>query len=77
MEFCVTGDQHVELTTMCLDESERRLLTGLCDGTIKMWNYAVGECLMTFPNPDQLEVGVVCQRCPGGGCLVRSKAHLS
>nr|XP_060471458.1 EF-hand calcium-binding domain-containing protein 8 isoform X3 [Panthera onca] len=60
MEFCVTGDQHVELTTMCLDESERRLLTGLCDGTIKMWNYAVGECLMTFPNPDQLEVsGIV------------------
>ncbi|XP_053056051.1 EF-hand calcium-binding domain-containing protein 8 isoform X5 [Acinonyx jubatus] len=60
MEFCVTGDQHVELTTMCLDESERRLLTGLCDGTIKMWNYAVGECLLTFPNPDQLEVsGIV------------------
>ena len=43
MEFSVTGDQQVELTTMCLDESERCLLTGLRDGTIKMWNYTVGE----------------------------------
>ncbi|XP_041589356.1 EF-hand calcium-binding domain-containing protein 8 isoform X3 [Vulpes lagopus] len=60
MEFSVTGDQQVELTTMCLDESERCLLTGLRDGTIKMWNYTVGECLLTFPNPDQLEIsGIV------------------
>ncbi|EPY85035.1 WD repeat-containing protein on Y chromosome [Camelus ferus] len=60
MEFSVTDDQHVELTAMSLDESEGCLLMGLRDGTIKMWNYSVGECLLTFPNPDQMEIsGIV------------------
>ncbi|XDB56655.1 hypothetical protein AB1E18_010118 [Capra hircus] len=60
MEFSVTGDQQVELTAMSLDESEGCLLTGLRDGTVKMWNYSVGECLLTFPNADQLEIsGIV------------------
>ncbi|XP_048078063.1 EF-hand calcium-binding domain-containing protein 8 [Ursus arctos] len=59
-EFSVSGDQPVELTTMCLDESERRLLTGLRDGTLKMWSYTTGECLLVFPNPDRLEIsGIV------------------
>lgn len=74
MEFSVTGDRHVELTAMSLDESERCLLTGLRDGTIKMWNYSTGECLLTFPNPDKLEVSLVHQLGPGG--LLRSKAQL-
>nr|XP_020006914.1 EF-hand calcium-binding domain-containing protein 8 isoform X2 [Castor canadensis] len=56
MEFSVSGAQQVELTAMTLDESERCLLTGLHDGTMKMWNYNTGECLITFPNPDQMEV---------------------
>ncbi|XP_037838810.2 EF-hand calcium-binding domain-containing protein 8 isoform X2 [Chlorocebus sabaeus] len=56
MEFSVSGGQHVELTAMALDESERCLLTGLRDGTMKMWNYNIGKCLLTFPNPDQLEI---------------------
>ncbi|XP_073094149.1 LOW QUALITY PROTEIN: uncharacterized protein [Manis javanica] len=56
MEFSVTRDQHVELTAMSLDESERDLLTCLRDGTVKMWNYSTGECLLTFPIPDQLEI---------------------
>ncbi|KAL4680618.1 hypothetical protein H8959_022559 [Pygathrix nigripes] len=56
MEFSVSGGQHVELTAMALDESERCLLTGLRDGTVKMWNYNIGKCLLTFPNPDQLEI---------------------
>ncbi|KAM7125611.1 EF-hand calcium-binding domain-containing protein 8 [Molossus nigricans] len=60
MEFSVTCDQQVELTAMSLDESERRLLTGLRDGTLKMWNYSTGESLLTFPNPDKLEIsGIV------------------
>lgn len=59
VEFSVTRDQHVELTAMSLDESERDLLTRLRDGTVKMWNYSTGECLLTFPNPDQLEVCVI------------------
>lgn len=58
MEFSVMGDQQVELTAMSLDESEGCLLTGLRDGTVKMWNYSVGECLLTFPNADQLEVSL-------------------
>ncbi|XP_019501237.1 PREDICTED: WD repeat-containing protein on Y chromosome-like [Hipposideros armiger] len=59
MEFSVTGDQQVELTAMSLDEPERCLLTGLRDGTIKMWNYSTGKCLLTFPNPDKLEISGV------------------
>ncbi|XP_044118277.1 EF-hand calcium-binding domain-containing protein 8 [Neovison vison] len=60
MQFSATGDQQMEMTTMCLDESERCLLTGLRDGTIKMWNYTIGECLLVFPNPDHLEIsGIV------------------
>lgn len=58
MEFSVHGAQQVELTAMALDESERCLLTGLRDGTMRMWNYSTGECLLTFPNPDQLEVSL-------------------
>lgn len=74
-EFSVSGDQQVELTTMCLDESERRLLTGLRDGTLKMWSYTTGECLLVFPNPDRLEVGPLCQL--GPGCRLSRKARRS
>ncbi|XP_054179410.1 EF-hand calcium-binding domain-containing protein 8 isoform X3 [Homo sapiens] len=56
MEFAVSGGQHVEMTAMALDESERCLLTGLRDGTMKMWNYNIGKCLLTFPSPEQLEI---------------------
>lgn len=70
MEFSVTRDQQVELTAMSLDESERCLLTGLRDGTIKMWNYSTGESLLSFPNPDKLEVSLV--HWVGSGGLVRS-----
>ena len=66
MEFSVTGDQQVELTAMSLDESEGCLLTGLRDGTVKMWNYSVGQCLLTFPNADQLEVSLAHRLGPGG-----------
>lgn len=59
MEFSVSRDQQVELTAMSLDERERYLLTGLRDGTIKMWNYSTGESLLTFPNPDKVEVSLV------------------
>ncbi|XP_012866131.1 PREDICTED: EF-hand calcium-binding domain-containing protein 8 [Dipodomys ordii] len=56
MEFSVTSTQPMELTAMALDESGRCLLTGLRDGTMMMWNHSTGECLLTFPNPDQMEV---------------------
>lgn len=70
MEFSVTHDQQVELTAMSLDEPERCLLTGLRDGTIKMWNYSTGEALLTFPNPDEMEVSLV--RRMGSEGLLRS-----
>ncbi|XP_057637093.1 EF-hand calcium-binding domain-containing protein 8 [Chionomys nivalis] len=60
MEFSVSADQHSELTAMALDESERCLLTGLRDGIMQMWNYNTGECLLTFPNDDKVEIsGIV------------------
>nr|XP_038962611.1 EF-hand calcium-binding domain-containing protein 8 isoform X3 [Rattus norvegicus] len=60
MELPVSGIQESELTAMSLDESERCLLTGLRDGTVQMWNYNTGECLLTFPNPDKVEIsGIV------------------
>lgn len=76
MEFSVTHDQQVELTAMSLDESERCLLTGLRDGTLKMWNYSTGESLLTFPNPDKLEVSLIHQMGLGGRGSLRSKAQL-
>lgn len=59
MEFCVSGLQQSELTAMSLDELERCLLTGLSDGTLQMWNYNTGECLLIFPNRDHVEVSGV------------------
>ncbi|XP_055977525.1 EF-hand calcium-binding domain-containing protein 8 [Sorex fumeus] len=54
--FSVSGDEHEELTAMALDEPERCLLTGLRDGSVKLWNYNNGECLVTLPNPDHMEI---------------------
>lgn len=60
MELPVSGIQESELTAMALDQSERCLLTGLRDGTMQMWNYNTGECLITFPTPDKVEVRTAC-----------------
>ncbi|XP_049635459.1 EF-hand calcium-binding domain-containing protein 8 [Suncus etruscus] len=59
--FSVSGDEKEELTAMALDESERFLLTGLQHGSVKMWNHNNGECLLTFPNPDQTEISGIIQ----------------
>lgn len=59
MEFSVSGTPPSELTAMSLGESERCLLTGLRDGKMQMWNYNTGECLITFPTQEQLEVSGV------------------
>lgn len=66
MEFPVSAAQHSELTAMALDESERCLLTGLRDGIMQMWNYNTGECLLTFPNDDKVEVSGARQVEPAG-----------
>lgn len=59
MEIFVSGTQQSELTAMSLDESERCVLTGLRDGTMQMWNYNTGECLLTFSTGDHVEVSGV------------------
>lgn len=65
MEFSVTGDQQVELTAMSLDESEGCLLTAcVIWHHVQMWNYSVGECLLTFPARTRLEVSLA-HRVPG------------
>uniref|UniRef100_A0A7N4NJR7 WD repeat-containing protein on Y chromosome n=1 Tax=Sarcophilus harrisii TaxID=9305 RepID=A0A7N4NJR7_SARHA len=55
-EFPVSESKDVELTAMALDELERCLLTGMRNGTVKMWNFTLGVCLLNFPNPDQMEI---------------------
>ncbi|KAL3877706.1 hypothetical protein ACJMK2_035372 [Sinanodonta woodiana] len=53
----------VEITSMVFDASERRLLTGARDGTVKIWNFNNGFCLQTFTLPDKSDVtGIVCTR---------------
>ncbi|XP_043836733.1 EF-hand calcium-binding domain-containing protein 8 [Dromiciops gliroides] len=56
VEFAASESKEVELTAMALDELERCLITGTRNGTVKMWNYNIGVCLLHFPNPDQMEI---------------------
>ncbi|XP_072487680.1 EF-hand calcium-binding domain-containing protein 8 [Notamacropus eugenii] len=56
IEFAASESKDVELTAMVLDELERCLITGMRNGTVKMWNYNIGVCLLHFPNPDQMEI---------------------
>ncbi|XP_074067988.1 EF-hand calcium-binding domain-containing protein 8 isoform X2 [Macrotis lagotis] len=56
IQFATSESKDVELTAMILDELERSLITGMRNGTVKMWNYNIGVCLLHFPNPDQMEV---------------------
>ncbi|XP_036605682.1 EF-hand calcium-binding domain-containing protein 8 [Trichosurus vulpecula] len=56
IEFVASESKDGELTAMILDELERCLITGMRNGTVKMWNYNIGVCLLHFPNPDQMEI---------------------
>ncbi|CAK8691169.1 unnamed protein product [Clavelina lepadiformis] len=51
----------VELTCMCFDQTDRRLITGSRNGAVKIWNFNNGACLRTLSPGNGLEVtGVVC-----------------
>ena len=39
-----------EITAMVFDSSGRQLLTGGRDGTIKVWNFNNGACLLELKN---------------------------
>ena len=41
---------------MSFDHSERKLVTGLRNGAISIWNFNNGACLRTLTDGDGLEV---------------------
>ncbi|CAF0802219.1 unnamed protein product [Rotaria sp. Silwood1] len=44
-QFDEYNEHAVEITTMCLDESKRRLITGAHDGSLALWNFNNGHNL--------------------------------
>jgi len=49
----------VEITAMSFDQSERKLVTGLRNGAISIWNFNNGACLRTLTDGDGLEVSIL------------------
>lgn len=49
----------VEITAMSFDAGGRRLITGAKNGTVKMWNYNNGCCIVDFKVPDGKEITAV------------------
>ena len=61
---CSDGDRVVrfsechpasKITAMCFDSSERRLITGANDGSVRMWNFNNGSLLKEFFHKDDPE----------------------
>jgi WD40 repeat protein len=44
-----------KITAMCFDSSERRLITGANDGSVRMWNFNNGALLKEFFHKDEPE----------------------
>jgi len=42
---------------MAFDKTQRRLITGGRDGSVKIWNFHNGDCLRVMETPDNMEVG--------------------
>ncbi|XP_042318324.1 EF-hand calcium-binding domain-containing protein 8 [Sceloporus undulatus] len=59
MEFSTSQEQPVEITTMMFDPPERRLITALKNGTIKLWNFNNGACLFELPFEDKSEISCI------------------
>ncbi|XP_078507944.1 EF-hand calcium-binding domain-containing protein 8 isoform X7 [Lissotriton helveticus] len=56
MQFSTSKEKSVEVTAMTFDGPGRRLITGLKDGTIKLWNFNNGTCLQELPHFDKKEI---------------------
>uniref|UniRef100_A0A7M4EKC8 WD repeat-containing protein on Y chromosome n=1 Tax=Crocodylus porosus TaxID=8502 RepID=A0A7M4EKC8_CROPO len=56
MQFKASEGKQTEVTAMAFDGAERRLITGLKDGTIKFWNFNNGDCLLELPCLDKTEI---------------------
>ncbi|XP_013775753.1 WD repeat-containing protein on Y chromosome-like [Limulus polyphemus] len=53
----------VEITAMTLDPTERRLITGGRDGTVKIWNFNNGACLREMKTIGKTEItSILCQK---------------
>ncbi|XP_039174847.1 EF-hand calcium-binding domain-containing protein 8 [Crotalus tigris] len=59
MEFTTTSDQALEMTAMIFDPPERRLITALKNGLIKLWNFNNGACLMEIPFEEKTETNCI------------------
>ncbi|XP_077192202.1 EF-hand calcium-binding domain-containing protein 8 isoform X2 [Paroedura picta] len=59
MEFPTSQGRLVEITAMTFDTAERRLITGLKNGTIKLWNFNSGACLAMLPSVDKNEISCI------------------
>ncbi|KAM6458028.1 EF-hand calcium-binding domain-containing protein 8 [Liasis olivaceus] len=59
MEFSTSSDQSMEITAMIFDPPERRLITALKNGIIKLWNFNNGACLMEIPFEEKTEINCI------------------
>ncbi|XP_063154446.1 EF-hand calcium-binding domain-containing protein 8 [Candoia aspera] len=60
MEFSASSpEQAVEITAMIFDPPERRLITALKNGTIKLWNFNNGACLMEIFPEERTEINCI------------------
>lgn len=55
MQFSKCHDD-LEITAMSFDPTGRRLITGARDGSIKLWNFNNGACLLSLKNKCNTEV---------------------
>ncbi|XP_043944952.1 EF-hand calcium-binding domain-containing protein 8 [Protopterus annectens] len=56
MQFLAVREKGLEITAMCFDGPERRLITGAKDGAVKLWNFNNGACLMEMPKLETTEI---------------------
>ncbi|XP_066480842.1 EF-hand calcium-binding domain-containing protein 8 [Tiliqua scincoides] len=59
MEFSTAKGNPVEITAMIFDPPQRRLITSLKNGIIKLWNFNNGACLMELPFVDKGEISCI------------------
>jgi len=51
----------VKISTMCFDQTNRRLISGAHDGSVKVWNFSTGQCLRELTGFGGGEVTALCQ----------------
>ncbi|XP_053098931.1 EF-hand calcium-binding domain-containing protein 8 isoform X2 [Hemicordylus capensis] len=59
MEFSTSPGQPMEITAMIFDPPQRRLITSLKNGIIKLWNFNNGACLVELPFLEKSEISCI------------------